>query len=88
MNEWGVVGVIIALVGFLATIIKPLTNLTRSITELTVVVKRLQRDLQEQESSAHESHKRLWEHNNKQDDRLEDHEHRLIVLETNKGGTT
>lgn len=82
MTEWGVVGVIIALVGFLATIIKPLTNLTKSITELTVVVKQLQKDLQEQKNASHESHKRLWEHNTKQDNRLDNHEQRLTVLET------
>ncbi len=84
MTEWGVVGVIIALAGFLVTIIKPLTNLTKSITKLTVVVDRLQGDLVRQETSAHESHKRLWDHNTAQDTRLDDHEHRLTVLEVKK----
>ena len=81
MTEWGVVGVIIALVGLLAAIVGPLTKLTQSITKLTVVVDRLQGDLVRQETSAHESHKRLWDHNTVQDGRLDDHERRLTVLE-------
>ena len=61
--EWTVVGVIIALVGLGASVIKPVVTLTRSITELTVVVER------------------LWDKNEEQDDRLEDHERRIGSLE-------
>ena len=81
MTEWTVVGVIIALIGFIATIIKPFTDLTRSITKLTVVVDGLQQNLADQKSAAHESHQRLWDHNDKQDDQLNDHEQRLVRLE-------
>ena len=30
-----------------------------------------------------ESHKRLWEHNGKQDGKIEDHEKRITKIETN-----
>lgn len=46
--EWTTVTVIIALVGLGAAVIKPIVSLTQSITKLTVVVERLERELDEQ----------------------------------------
>lgn len=81
MTEWEVVGVIIALVGLLAALLKPMISLTKSITELTTVVKGLQADLVEQRNHASESHKRIWAKNEEQDERLHDHEIRITRLE-------
>ena len=81
MTEWTVVGVLVTLFGLLAAIIKPITNLTKSITTLTVIVDGLREDMQTQKSSAHESHKRLWDHNAEQDKQLNDHEVRIAKLE-------
>ena len=81
MTEWGVVGVIIALVGFIATIIKPMINLTQSITKLTVLVEKLCKDMDEEVAHRRESHQRIWEHNEKQDEMLSDHESRIHILE-------
>lgn len=81
MTEWTVVGVLVTLIGLLAAIIKPITNLTKSITTLTVIVDGLREDMQSQKSSAHESHKRLWDHNAEQDKQLNDHEVRIARLE-------
>ena len=82
MTEWGVVGVIIALVGLFATIVPPLTRLTQSITKLTVVVDRLDAEQKAQRQNAKASHQKLWDKCGKLDAALEDHEHRLTVLET------
>ena len=84
MNEWGVVGVIVTLVGLIATLIKPIISLTRSITELTVVVRDLKSDMDEHRVHSHDSHKRMWEHNDRQDKQLSDHEHRISTLEGSK----
>ena len=81
MTEWEVVGVIIALVGLIGVIVKAIVPLTRTITELTVVVKDLRKDMDDQRTSAHNSHKHLWEHNEKQDKQLNDHEKRIYALE-------
>ena len=81
MTEWSVVGVIIALAGLMATIVKPLTNLTRSITKLTVVVDRLESDMNSHKNADHESHRRLWEHSENQDRKIANHEYRLTALE-------
>ena len=79
--EWTVVTVVIALVGLGAAIVKPIVSLTRSITSLTVVVERVEKQLGEQAQHSHESHKRLWSHNDEQDRQLQDHERRIGVLE-------
>ena len=83
--EWTTVTVIIALVGLVAALANPLTRLTRSITTLTVVVDRLQADMEEQREHGRQSHQRIWEHNEKQDERLDNHEGRLRDLEQKEG---
>ena len=77
MTEWGVLGVIITVLGLLATVITPIINLTKSITKLTVVVENLSKDMESQRTST----KRLWAHNDEQDNKLCDHETRLQLLE-------
>ena len=77
MTEWGALGVIITVVGFLATVITPVINLTKSITKLTVVVESLSKDMDSQRNGT----KRLWDHNDEQDAKLYDHETRIQILE-------
>lgn len=79
--EWTTVTVIISLVGLGAAVIKPIVSLTQSITKLTVVVERLERELDEQSEHSRESHRRLWDHNEEQDNRLDDHERRIHDME-------
>ena len=79
--EWTTVTVIIALVGLGAAVIKPIVSLTQSITKLTVVVERLERERDEQSEHSRESHRRLWDHNEEQDNRLDDHERRIHDME-------
>ena len=79
--EWTVVTVIVALIGLVGTFVKIASSLTKTLTELTVTVRELRSELSNQRTSAHESHKRLWEHNNDQDKKLEDHEKRIYTLE-------
>lgn len=88
MNEWGVVTVLTALVGLFFTVGKPIINLNKTMTTLNInvehnsqEVKELKDDLKSQRESAHESHEKLWMHNNKQDEKLQDHETRLGILE-------
>ena len=81
MNEWAVFGVLIAVAGFLAVVVPPIVNLTKSITRLTVVVDRLSTDLENQKKQSIESHDKLWAHNDEQDGRINDHETRIRLLE-------
>lgn len=81
MTEWAVFGVLVAVAGFLAVVVPPIVNLTKSITRLTVVVDKLSSDLDEQKKRSVESHGKLWKHNTEQDERLNDHETRIRLLE-------
>ena len=85
MTEWGVVGVIIAVVGLFFTVGKPVITLNTSITKLTVTVDRLQKDYDDLKKQAHsevndlavknsDSHRRIHE-------KLDDHEQRITDLE-------
>lgn len=88
MNEWTVVTVFAALVGLFFTVGKPIINLNKTMTTLNVNVEHnsnelaeLKTDFKSQRESAHESHQRLWEHNSKQDDKIQNHEFRIGLLE-------
>lgn len=79
--EWQVVTVIIALAGFAISIITPIIKLTKSITTLTVTLEQVDNRLTAQEQSSKNSHKRLWEKNEEQDEILNDHEKRITLIE-------
>ena len=84
MNEWQIFLVIVAIVSFTIMIGTPIVKLTSSITKLIGSVEGLRNDLNKQEMDNKESHKELWEHNDKQDTILNQHENRIIVLEQRK----
>ena len=81
MTEWGVVLVMISLVGLGTAIVKPILALNTTITRLTSAVEELRGDLAGLTARNSEGHRRLWEHNGKQDARLEEHEGRIVKLE-------
>ena len=83
MTEWGVVGVLIALAGFLSLIIKPVISLTKSITELNGNVKLFQSMFSQND----EEHDRLWEHNDVQDAKIEDHDRKLASMGAGRGSS-
>lgn len=79
--EWTVVTVVIALVGLFAVVIPPITKLTKSMTELTMGINTLTDDLSKFESGNKDAHRRIWEHESKQDEKLGNHEQRIFILE-------
>lgn len=81
MTEWEVVGIIIALVGFAIAVGTPVIKLNTSITKLIFHIDSLDQGLEKLETKNHESHGRLWKHNEEQDKELDDHEKRIIILE-------
>lgn len=81
MSEWEVVGVIVALLGLIAAIAGPLIKLNTSITTLTVTLKGLNEDINDLTVKNTKSHQRLWDHNEEQDKKLNDHEMRLTIVE-------
>lgn len=81
MNEWGVVGVLIALVGFVFTLVKPILTLNTTITQLTEIVKRLQSDVEELTTRNSSAHARIFDRLEKDEKDLANHEMRITVLE-------
>lgn len=81
MSEWQVITMFITLGGGVALIVRPICNLTKAITELTSTCKNLDQQFSNFEGHNRESHKRIWEHNDKQDKTLNDHEKRILKIE-------
>lgn len=86
--EWTVVTALVVIIGLFATVGKPIINLNSNIVKLNVSLESLNKradkqehDLDEQKKEAHESHTRLWDHNDIQDKQLADHERRIDLLE-------
>lgn len=89
--EWTVVTALVVIVGLFFTVGKPILALNRNIVELNLTmkqqgteIKRNTEEIEDQKRHARESHKRLWEHNNQQDETLRDHETRIGALEHKK----
>lgn len=81
MTEWGVVGVVIALVGFLSATAGPLVKLNSSITRLTVAVEGFQKALDKLDEENHESHKTFYDRLDGHDKKLAAQEERIKTLE-------
>jgi cell division protein FtsL len=84
MDEWTIVTVIVVLVGLFATVGKPILNLIGSITTLNNTVEGLKKEISELNTKNSASHQRLWDHNDEQDERLNNHETRIHDLEQRK----
>ena len=81
MNEWSVIVMLITLGGGIIALVRPIVTLTKAITELTVTCKNLDGQFAAMQNKNTESHRRIWEHNDEQDKRLNDHEARLQNIE-------
>lgn len=81
MTEYGVVVIVVAMLTTAITIGAPILKLNTAITRLIVKLDNLGGDLDSLEKHNHESHRRIWEKNDEQDEKLADHETRLKVIE-------
>lgn len=80
MTEWGVVLVIVTLLGFVSGIITPLIKLNTAIVKLIDSVNALDKSLGDLIESNTRTHKRIWDKLDEHDDTLGKHETRLAVL--------
>lgn len=72
---------IVTLGGGIIALVRPIVTLTKAITELTVTCKNLDGQFATMQNKNTESHRRIWEHNDEQDKKLNDHEARLQNIE-------
>lgn len=70
MNEWGVVLVIISLIGLVTAIVTPLLKLNTAITKLNVTLTNL-------DNLVYESREKQQMHEKESSEKFEQHEHRL-----------
>ena len=85
MNEWGVVGVLVVVVGLFLSVGAPVIRLNSTLTKLSTLVEGLRDRQAQQEQNNTDSHRRLWKHNDVQDAALHDHETRITILERKEG---
>lgn len=81
MTDWDIVKDIAVLAGLIITVTTPLLKLNTSITQLKALLDSVAKQVQENDKSNSASHKRLWEHNEEQDETLQRHEQRLHDLD-------
>lgn len=92
MKEWDIVLVIVVLINMILSIYNPISKSqkenTKAMTELTVTMKNLsekmlnyEKDMDALDIKNHESHRRIWNHNEEQDKQLNEHENRIEKLE-------
>lgn len=81
MTDWDIVKDIVVLAGLIMTVTPPLLKLNTSITQLKALLDSVAKQVQENDKSNSASHKRLWEHNEGQDETLQRHEQRLHDLD-------
>ena len=88
MNEWGVIGVIVTLVGLAVAIIKPIVQLNTNIVRLTDAVDglkkahtKIEEDNKKEQKQLHERINHRKKENEELDDRVTDHENRISILE-------
>ena len=86
MSEWGVVLVIVTLIGLIASIMGPVVYVTRTLAKLTAVTGRMQADQTNDRNQNMQSHEKLWKHISEQDERINDHETRIQILEIGETG--
>ena len=81
MTEWGVVTVIVALVGLIATVAAPIIKLTGTINTLSGKVELLLSNLDEFKTRYKETLEELKDTDQRQYNQLNAHAHRITQLE-------
>lgn len=81
MTEWGVYGVIVALVSFGLLIGTPLIKLNSTITKLSALVEFMQKQIDTFKTDNDKEHNSIWNEMERHEDTLGDHETRISVLE-------
>ena len=77
------IGLIVAVI----SIVTPIMKLTKTMAELTIGVQSLKDSLNNIITKNHDAHARMWNHNKRQDEVINDHDKRIGIVETKLGIT-
>lgn len=81
MNEWTVFGVIVAVIGLIVTVSKPMINLNTSIVTLTTKLEQMFQMFQETTERNSKEHDKMWTQINAHTKALSEHESHLSKLD-------
>ena len=79
MTEWGVVGVLVVLVGLVAALVKPLIKWNTSLTENTMALRAQTETIKANETRNEKEHSEIW-------DELDEHDKRISNIEKRGAG--
>ena len=80
MTEWGVVQVIIALVGLIAVIVGMVVYVVSTLTKVNETNVHLQQEITNERDLNIEAHKKIWDRIDRQEATLADHETKLYGI--------
>lgn len=70
MNEWGVVGVLVVLIGLVGVLVKPLIKWNVSLAENTLATKALTKTIKDNETRNEKEHGKIWSELGEHDKRI------------------
>ena len=85
MTEWGVFGVISAIVVFGVCVGAPLLRLNSTITRLSTVLDMFQKQVDEDKKCNAEEHIALWNECEKQGEKISEHDTAIALLKEKAG---
>lgn len=85
MGNSEMIGLIIIALGSILSVgvivVKPILQVVKIMTELNESIKNLTEKFNKFEVNNHDDHKRIWCHNDEQDEKIQDHEKRIWMIE-------
>lgn len=85
MSTNEMIGLIVVSLGTIlsvgAMIAKPILQVVKCMTTLNESIKALTEKFNKFEINNHDDHKRIWKHNDKQDEVIQEHGERILLLE-------
>lgn len=81
MDEWSVVLVLSGVVGLFCSIGIPIIRFNATVVKLSTQLEHITTHQAKAETDNTEGHRRIWKHNDEQDDAIRDHETRITILE-------
>lgn len=79
------IGLVVVALGSILSVavmvVKPILQVVKTMTMLNESIKALTEKFNKFEVNNHDDHKHIWNHNDKQDEIIQDHSERLLIVE-------
>ena len=80
MNEWGVVGVLVTLMGIIAVVVGAVVYIVGSITKVSETNVHLQQEIVSERDLNIEAHKKIWDRIDRNENKLAEHDKEIYGL--------